>query len=180
MEQNKTYFFGYGAYRDAQKIGKILGHVPPSCTGAIVGGYSLFYQTLEQIPAPAGTILKNVWGSDFKAYTINPGAGIVAGVLWEIDQTDLNAIKEWEFTGTWREIISVKTQTFDGREVEAFTEKAINSDVNEGFYDGLNYPNNLNLEKNPVTDAELAKADIYRIERLRELRKELFAPVINS
>jgi len=174
MNQDKIYFFGYGANRDVQKIGKILGKTPVSCTGAILEGYSLFYQKLEQIPDPAKGFLRSAWGEDFKAYTINPGSGITAGVIWEITKEDLEIIKKWEFDGIWRQVINIEIKTFEGKKLSAFTDKAINSNDCAGFYDGLNYPNNLNNQEGIVSEAEVAKEDIYRIEKLRELRKELF------
>ena len=175
MDTSKIYFFGYGANRDASKISKVLGKVPPFHFGAILENYSLFYQTLEQIPDPPKKILESAWGPAFKAYTLNPGQGIVAGIVWELEASDLQIIKDWEFDGIWREIIQVKVKSFDGKEIEAVTEKAIKSDLNSGFYDGLNYPNNLNMNQHLVTTMEQANEDLYRVEQLKKLRSELLS-----
>lgn len=173
MQEDKIYFFGYGAYRDVQRISKILGHTPAFYSGAILTNFSLYYQSLNQIPLPAKKILSEAWGPEFKAYTIGSGNGIVAGVVWEITQADLELIKKWEFEGVWREIININVKTFDGKDVAAVSEKAINSSENEGPYDGLNYPNNINQEKHLVTDEETAKEDVYKIEKIKALRLEL-------
>lgn len=171
---NDIYFFGYGSYRDPQKLIKLLGKMPVLYSGSIIEGFSLNYQNLIQIPEKVNKILNNVWGQNFKSYTIHPQNGIVSGVVWKITKEDLSIIKEWEFDGIWREFIKVKTKCANGEIIEALTDKAINSNQNMGTYDGLNYPNNLNEMKNITTDSEINVEDIYRIEKLKELRVQLY------
>jgi hypothetical protein len=113
MDQNKIYFFGYGANRDAQKISKVLGKTPIYHIGAELEGYQLVYQTLDQIPDPPRKLLEAAWGNTFKAYTINQGSGVVGGVVWEFEPEDLVVMKKWEFDGVWRQFIPVKIKASD-------------------------------------------------------------------
>lgn len=170
--KNKINFFGYGANRDILKIQKILGKIPAGGNGAVLANYALCYQRLNQIPEPAKGLLNDVWGEYFKSYTIVPGNGIVAGVIWEIEESDLELIKEWEFVGTWREIISIKVELFDSNQIDCVTEKAINTELVEASIDSLNYLNNLNSDTY-VTDVEKNQEDLYRIDKLIALRKQL-------
>jgi hypothetical protein len=171
---NNIYFFGYGSYRDPQKLIKLLGKMPVLYSGSIIEGYKLSYQNLNQIPKQVSKILNSVWGQNFRSYTINQQGGIVSGIVWKITPNDLEIIKEWEFDGIWREFITINAKCANGETVIALTDKAINSSQNLGSYDGLNYPNNLNGIKNITTDTEQQLEDVYRIEKLKELRVQLY------
>jgi hypothetical protein len=174
----KILFFGYGANRDKKRIEDILR--ASGLTGEdlkLEGGFGarvdemvLAIQNLQQIPETVRETLLKVWGGSFRAYTIKPGVGQIAGVLWGLNQKQFEALKAWEHDGVWREFIEVEITTTDQHKLKAFTDKAINTDDVIQVVDGLNYETNLNLEgmKTPATEN-----DEYRIQEIQNVRQEL-------
>ena len=76
----QTYqFFGYGVLSDRYIIKEIIGRDPGVGKSAVVEGYQLAYQVLDQIPLQIRSFLEKVWGSAFRAYTLRGGAGVVSG-----------------------------------------------------------------------------------------------------
>jgi len=94
-----NYYFGYGILREPTIVNEILGYTP-KYHGAILENYDLGYQIIDQIQKKPGKILEKLWGIGFKAYTIRAGKGIVAGVIWELTETDIEFMKRWEFVGS--------------------------------------------------------------------------------
>lgn len=107
--------------------------------GAILEGYSLYFQTLKQIPEPPRELLREVYGSEFKAYTSKKENSLIQGILWEIDTEDFNKLKEWEFIGIWREFVEVTITTSENLTLKAITDKTPESHPVEDRVDGLNY-----------------------------------------
>lgn len=160
-------YFGYGANRDRIRVKEILGKESKGGYGALLSGYTLGYQILDQIPEIPRKTLKEVWGENFKCYTLKKGKGFVAGVIWELDENDLEIIRKWEFVGLWKELIDVHVYTFDGEEISAVTEKVPDSAPVFGFSDGLNYENNINPEMESLiivkSEEESIKKEISKI-----------------
>lgn len=175
---NKTLFFGYGAYRDRERIEVILrisGFTGDDLTieggfGARADGYVLAIQNLQQIPEASRESLMKAWGGNFRCYTIKPGVGQVAGVLWALNDKQFQVLKEWECDGVWRNFVEIEIITTDQHKLKAFADKAINDDEVVQMVDGLNYESNLNLEgmKKPTHNN-----DEYRIKELQVIRLEL-------
>lgn len=161
------YYFGYGANRERARIREVLGKEPQGGYGAVLEGFDLGYQILDQIPQKPQEVLRNAWGDRFKCYTLRRGKGLAVGVIWEMDQADLEIMKKWEFIGLWREIVQLSVKTFSGETIKAITEKAIDDKRVFGFVDGLNYENNLNLDgiktKLAMRDEEYRKEEIAKI-----------------
>jgi hypothetical protein len=147
----KVLFFGYGAYRNKNKLAQVLGHTLGEGVGAVLEGYVLVYQTLNQLPANIGEFLRGVYGNDFKAYTIRKGSGVVSGIIWEITNEDLEIIKKWEFIplSPWREIVGINLKSSGGKEVKAFTEKAKDDQPATKITDGLDYEEFENIRQDP-------------------------------
>ena len=175
---DQTLFFGYGAYRDRKRIeiifnlSKFTGDdlKVEGGFGARADGYVLAVQNLDQIPKDSRRSLLEVWGENFRCYTIKPGVGQVAGVLWGLNAKQFQAFKEWECDGVWREFVEIEIITTDQHKLKAFADKAINDNEIAQIVDGLNYESNLNLQgmKKSMPDD-----DEYRIKRLQEVRLEL-------
>lgn len=175
MSDNKKLFFGYGANRSRSKIKEIIGRDPGDPVGAIIEGYNLYFQTLKQIPNPAGKILRDLFGGSFKAFTIKKGDGLVGGVVWSFTDKDLEKMKEWEFVGEWREIVKVKVKSEDLYEVDVVTEKSIDSDNVENRVDGLLY-NEFRFTaraRDPDQDKYYSE---QQIKKLRKLLSSLKGP----
>lgn len=174
----KILFFGYGANRDRKRIEiifRLAGFTGDDLKleggfGARADGYVLEIQNLQQIPKDSRGSLLKVWGGNFRCYTIKPGTGQVAGVLWGLNAKQFKALKEWECDGVWRDFVEIEITTTDQHKLKAFADKAINDNEIAQIVDGLNYESNLNLEgmKKSTPDD-----DEYRIKRLQEVRIEL-------
>ena len=169
---SKILFFGYGANRSRSKMVQIIGN-KLSGQGAIIEGYRLAYQSLDQIPEPAKTVLLKIWGHQFKSYTLKEGKGVVSGVLWEISDENFQKIKEWEFIGVWRELIEVDVRTSDGKKLHAFTEKAPEIHPISGYADGLLYNEYEFL--NLVEKQKEQISNYYNDKQIQEVRDNLIA-----
>jgi len=171
-------FFGYGANADIHTITNIIGHEPKGGEGAVLQGYGLAIQTLSNIPEKERNILKKVWGENFQAYTLITGPGFVKGRRWFITEEDLEKIQQWEFAHKdgWREIISIKITTADGKTADAITEKSRDNFPVEKIIDGLNHENILNKEGKIY----YSKEDENKIEFMREQLKEYYGQYINA
>ncbi len=169
----KILYFGYGAYRNRSKVEQVIAHPRPEEIGGIAEGYRLAYQDLSQIPQKASDILRNVWGDNFKAYTLKRENGIVSGVVYTITEEDLVKIKEWEFDGLWRDIIEIEIKTSDGFVVKAFTDMAKPDQQVAGYADGLLYNEFafiIKQEKENIRDQEY-----YTQQQLEKIRANLAA-----
>lgn len=175
---DKYLFFGYGANRDKKRIEDILKASElegedlevKGGEGARVDGLVLAIQDLTQIPEKVQEVLEKVWGDSFRAYTLKPGIGQVAGVIWELNERQFKALKDWEFDGVWREVIEREVIASDQRKIKVYTEKAFDNSPIKEIVDGLNYENNLNIEGMKVSEVE---DDEYRIKALVDVRREL-------
>ncbi len=136
---SQILFFGYGANRSRQKIQEIIGKDLGEGIGAILNGYTLNIQNLNQIPEKVQDFLRKLYGNDFKAYTIKKGEGVVLGVIWKIDVKDLEKFKEWEFVGLWREIVEIEVTTSTDEVVKVITEKSMDQFPSTFIVDGLIY-----------------------------------------
>lgn len=162
-------YFGCGANRSKKRITDILKSEPAGGYGAIIKKFALFYQVLDQVPEPPHDLLYKVWGSSFRSYTIKPvSAGLVAGVLWKLTTKQFNILKEWEFIGSWKKIISIPVVKFDGQFEQAYTEIVQDDQQIFEMVDGLNYEDNLN----PL-GMQTAPNDEYRIKEIQKIRAQL-------
>jgi hypothetical protein len=170
---NTINFFGYGLLRDRSIIKEIIGRDPGTGRPAIIRGYELVYQVLSQIPEKVRQKLEQAWGSNFKAYTLRRGAGIVTGVIWEITDQELEKIKAWEFVGMWREAVNDTVTTSDGEQISIAIIKAPDEQLFEEKINGLQYETNLN-RKRPVPD-ESKEEDAELMASVRRQLEELAA-----
>jgi hypothetical protein len=169
-------FFGYGTYRDREKIKRIIGRDPGEGEDAILEGYDLLIQTLDQIPSMARKVLEKVWGEKFRAYTIRKGNGIIIGKIWKLDKTDIDKIKDWEFMNgseQWRELATVTIKSKSGETFSVVTEKALDSQYTKETVNGLEYVDNLNMDLENMVFWK--KNDEYRTEEIARIRREIQA-----
>ena len=167
----RILFFGYGANRDGNKIAQITGEDLRESVGAVLEGYKLAYQTLDQVPQPARDVLKDTWGNTFRAYTLRKGEGVTQGVIWPVSEEGLKKIEEWEFIGSWRELIKVRVRTFDNTELTVYTEKIPEDTPTVGFIDGLRYDEFIfkNLQEKRIVDEN----QYYTQNQINQVRKAL-------
>jgi hypothetical protein len=167
---NKILFFGYGSNRSKQKIREALQRDPGQGIGAILHGFTLNVQSLNQIPPEVQKFFQQIYGNDFKAYTIKEGKGIIAGVIWQITNEDLEKLKKWEFVGPYREIIEVEVTTTYDEVVKAYTEKSLDSCPTTFVVDGLTY-DVFAFAKQGAPDPNTQQ--YYTQEKISEIRKWL-------
>lgn len=167
---SKILFFGYGANRSRQKLKEFLDKDLGEGIGAILRGYTLHVQELNQVPKTQRDLFLQVYGQDWKAYTIKKGEGVVAGVIWELEEEDLKKIKAWEFVGEYREIISVKILTSSDEEVEVLTEKSKDEFSTTFIVDGINY-NTFAFSRREIIDPN--DQAYYTQQQIQSIRKLL-------
>jgi len=173
----KVFFFGYGAYKDYYRLAEIIGKNPEGGEGALLEGFDLGVQNIDNIPKEPREILLKVWGNNFQAYTMKRGTGFIQGRVWLLDEEDLEKIKEWEFINksNWRELTNVTIKTSDGKTISAITDKSRDQYEIDQFVDGLNYESNLNLEGKKYHSED----DEYKIELMRKEIKEYYGQYAN-
>jgi hypothetical protein len=168
----KILYFGYGAYRSRNKVLRILGKEPVGGYGALLDGYQLAIEPLELVPEGLPKqILERIFGKSFRSYTIKKGEGLVAGVIWEFDDHDLK-LAEAEFIGTWRELVNIEVMLANKQKVKAITDKIIKSDQLTEIADGLNYVDNLNMEKKGGNGGT-GEDDEYKVQEIQRIKAEL-------
>lgn len=168
-----SYFFGYGANRNGNRLREILNKGPLEGSGAIAEGFDLGIQTLNQIPEDVQKILRRVWGNSFRAYTLVPGKGIVSGAVWTLDEEDFRVIKDFEFIDQWSKFEVIKVKKFNGEIIEAITTRVFdNAEISE-IVDGINYIDNLNGERLKQTKNTIGTDDEYRIKKITNIKNEL-------
>jgi hypothetical protein len=134
-------YFGFGANRDAAMIKAITGrsafHLP-----ACLDGWHLCVQQLGDIPHKVQRILRRAWGDNFVSYgLVKQPSSCVTGSLWLLTNAQRQAIRDWEFVGSWSHIVEVKANiNLFGLKllIDAETEHLAKQKVT--FVDGLNYP----------------------------------------
>ena len=160
--------------RDPLVIKEIIGYSPKGSQGAVINNFDLGYQLLEQIPSETKSVLSQVWGPGFKAYTIYPGKGVVAGSIWDLEEKDLELIKKWEFVGNWREIITIPAKLFNGNTIDVSTTKVFSNQKIETYVDGINYENSLNPQGKKFSyEEKFRKDEIEKIHQVLENIKKL-------
>ncbi len=163
-----VYYFGYGILKNQDVVKEIIGTIPKGGYGGILEGFDLGYQNLDQIPEPSKKILFGLYGFNFKAYTIRKGNGYISGIIWELNQKEFNFIKEWEFVGVWRNVISVPIKLFNGHLITSFTTSIFYDQTIKGYIDSINYETNLNPQgkkqlyenKDKIMEIELIRKQI--------------------
>jgi hypothetical protein len=95
--EKKILYFAYGANMDGGMIKAITGNDHLVGRPAILEGFKLGVQRIDQVPRDVEVSLRNTWGDDFKTYVIYPEEGAkVKGTVWELSQLERKAVQNWE------------------------------------------------------------------------------------
>jgi hypothetical protein len=167
---DSVLFFGYDIHREGSLISQIIGR-HPNGIAAIIQGYTLCSQRLDQVPNPAQGILRSVFGDSFQSYTLRKGNGIVLGTIWELTDEDLSKIKEFEFEGVWREFFEVEVLSSGMKNVRCITEKVYDNQEILEVVDGLDYDLFLNKKSEQVNSEQLQKYTTDQIEQIKNWLK---------
>lgn len=123
--EEKVLYFGYGANREPAMMEAITGNANLVGKPAVLRGYELCVQRLDQVPDIPRRILDASWSPKFTSYTIRTGApdDEVYGTLWELTPLERELVRNWELIDLgWYRDMQVKITTEDGQEIEARTE----------------------------------------------------------
>ncbi len=147
-EKDKTAsFFAYGPAADPDVITAITGRKPLDSRPAILSGFVLCIQGVNDIPdlkipglpQTARQIIRESWGADFKMYVIRKGDGKVKGVVYTIRKEDMGAMEDWELVNfKWYSVMNGNA-TFDDGSTREVIAVAIKDQSIEKEVDGLDY-----------------------------------------
>ncbi len=162
------YYFGYGANRSRQCIADITGSDSLDGFGAYITDFVLCYQMLLQIPDPPRTILSKVWGDSFRCYTLRRRKyWVVTGMIWRLTPEQFDKMQQWEFIGSWKELITVHAVANNGEMYTAQTEMVPDSQPVYLAIDGLNYETNLNPKRKSII------RDEFGIQKARKILEKI-------
>jgi hypothetical protein len=149
-------YFGFGANRDVRMMSAILGKPKSELKAiaqAILEGYELVVQTLEDIPdtispeAPIKrsprSILEESWDDSFRSYAIRRSSfgHRVSGTIWEITPFERERVRDWELIDFgWAEDYLGLARTNNGHEVQIVTERLPAGQKAKIIVNGLLYP----------------------------------------
>jgi len=148
-------FFYYGPCADEDVMTAIIGKKPINGRSAILQGYILGVQNLDDIPdikikglkLTAQKIMKADWQPDFQMHAAHKGKGQIKGIVWTITKEDLDAIKNWELVDYhWYSIVEGTVVFVDDSTKKVLT-IAVKKQHTQKDINGLNY--DLFLDKGP-------------------------------
>jgi hypothetical protein len=165
---NMVLYFGYGANYTKDRLQLILGHEPRFVNHGLLFNHQLVRQKFTSLPVEAQKVIEPVWGSDFEAYTIIAGKGVIKGAVWELNPEELEKVEEWEFIGSWREWLKIRIITSDQNIMEVITDKVSHLFPGMPKVDGLDYISELNIAGMKIRDPSTID-----VEALNKLRQQL-------
>ena len=156
MEEETAEFFCYGPGADLDVVTAEIGHPPISGRPAVLHGFRLGIQGVENIPdkkvpvpghpekilpVTARSIIVDSWGKDFEMYVVREGDGDVRGMVWTIKASDLPKIEDWELVDFgWYSMVRGGVTLEDGKRRDVWTIAVKNQGVRREV-DGMNYDN---------------------------------------
>jgi len=145
VETVDIFYYGPGADEDVMTA--IIGKKPIKGRSAILQGYKLGIQGVNEIPdikvkgssQTARQIIKGAWGPDFLMHAAHKGKGLIKGIVWTINKEDLGMVKKLELVKfKWYSIVKSKVVFADGGTAQVLTIVVKNQPVQKDI-DGLNY-----------------------------------------
>ncbi len=142
--RRQELFFGFGADCESDMIEAVIGRKPTIVSEAILPGYQLCIQSLEDIPVSGANpreILQRSWGNDFVSYTIRQNKEEqVKGTLFSMSQRERMMLDIWEMVPEgWQDSVVVRVKLPNGKFVRARTQR-LPRGHNHGYStSGLNY-----------------------------------------
>ncbi|MCL4379861.1 gamma-glutamylcyclotransferase [Candidatus Marsarchaeota archaeon] len=151
-EQDETVqFFAYGPSADPEVVAAITGREPLAARPAVIEGYKLGVQNIDDIPdikvpglpTTARKIMRESWKDDvpnFEMYVLREGMGRVRGVVYTIRKADMPAMEDWELVPfKWYSIVKGRVTFDDGSKSEVQTiavkDQNVQREVDGMYYD---------------------------------------------
>lgn len=167
---NKILYFGYGANSQREMMEAITGNKSLVGQPAVLGGFKLCIQKMDQIPDSVRNILQENWGKDFETYIIKHGKETdeVAGTVWELTDQERELVRDWELIDVgWYKDIKGKALV-NGRGVDIQTEGFREGQEVDREVDGRNYPPFLNRLEDFQRVATKAREEYLERNRIKE------------
>jgi len=123
MEQ-KVLYFGYGANREPRMMAAITGDQNLKGTPAVLEGYTLCIQRLDQVPESPRQILRHSGQPEtFESYVaIRDKKGKIFGTVWELTPQQRELVRRWELVGDWQKEGKGKATLKNGKKNDVVTE----------------------------------------------------------
>lgn len=64
---------------------------------AVLDGYDLVIQRIDQVPTPAQAIMRESWGDNFESYNLASGQGSIKGIACKVTEDQWDRLRDWEF-----------------------------------------------------------------------------------
>jgi hypothetical protein len=124
---SQEYFFGFGADCEEQMLTAIIGRKPEIVGPAVIRGFELCIQSLDDITDKGDNprkILEDVWGPEFKSYVISPNADAeLKGTLFIMTERERVMVDMWELVYEgWQKSVVVPAVLADGHVLNARTQ----------------------------------------------------------
>ena len=174
MEEENVEFFCYGPGADLDVVTAEIGHPPMSGRPAVLHGFKLGIQGVENIPdkkvpvpghpekmlpVTARSIIEESWGKDFEMYVVREGEGEVRGMMWTVKKSDLLPIEDWELTDFgWYSMVRGGVTLENGEKRDVWTIAVKDQSIRREV-DGMNY------------DDWLGKGKEFKEEFLKHVRE---------
>lgn len=175
--KNDILYFGYGANMDKGMIKAITGQKNLNGIPAILYGYKLGVQKIDQIPSVPQKSLRGNWGDNFRSYVIfQDNDSKVKGVVWKLTETSRRLVRIWEHVDhevgkeqSWYTQISLPViETVDGNKIHGAETEIITEDqeVDESvIVNGLDYPPYLMKPDNMFKIASIDRDIFFKKEK---------------
>lgn len=149
-QEDTVQFFAYGPSADPDVIAAITGRKPLAARPAVIKGYKLGVQNIDDIPdievpdlpITARKIMRESWKDDvpnFEMYVLREGIGRVRGVVYTIRKEDMAAMEDWELVPfKWYSIVKGQVTFDDGSKGEVQTIAVRDQNVQREV-DGMHY-----------------------------------------
>lgn len=97
LHQDSMIVFLTALLSDDELIQTLTGEPVRDKELAVLEGYDLVVQRLDQIPEIPQRIIRGSWGDGFESYNLTPGSGHIRGIKCKVSQNQWNRLNDWEF-----------------------------------------------------------------------------------
>jgi hypothetical protein len=82
---------------DDELIQTLTGESVRAREAAVLEGYDLVVQRLDQVPEIPQRIIRESWGDSFESYNLTPGEGHISGIKCKVTKDQWDRLDDWEF-----------------------------------------------------------------------------------
>lgn len=97
QQMNEITVFLTALLSDDELMETLTGAVVKDKEPAVLEGYDLVVQRLDQVPEIPQKIIRGSWGDNFESYNLAPGEGRINGIKCKVTQNQWRRLDDWEF-----------------------------------------------------------------------------------